>query len=216
MTYNKEIRKAVEILKKGGVIVYPTDTAYALGGVFDDKKVIKRILKIKKRRDTKFTLIASSLSQVKKYFELNKIQLQLAKKYWPGPLSIVVSDRFAVRVPDLEMARRLARGAGKPLIATSANVSGRATPYSVKQVVRQFDSPTPPNPPSRHYGRQVSKGGNGGGPLSKEGRKRKKTLTGDVDLILDVGKLPKQKTSTVVKILKGKIEIVREGGVKIK
>ena len=47
----KNIKTAGIILKKGGVIVYPTDTAYALGGIFDNKKVIKKILKIKKRKD---------------------------------------------------------------------------------------------------------------------------------------------------------------------
>lgn len=111
------------------IFIYPTDTAYALGCPFDDKKSIRKILKIKKRRDRKFTLIASSLAQVKKFFELNPLALRLAKKYWPGPLSIIVNDRFAVRVPDCQMARDLARRFGKPLIATSANLSGQKENY---------------------------------------------------------------------------------------
>lgn len=132
------ISQAVEILKHGGVIVYPTDTAYALGGFFNSPKVIKRILKIKKRTDNKFTLIASSLSQVEKFFKLNRTQKQLAKKCWPGPLSIVVSSRFAVRVPDHKIAQNLAKAAGKPLIATSANLSGEQTLYSSDEIIKQF------------------------------------------------------------------------------
>ena len=133
---NKNIKKAIKILKFGGVIVYPTDTAYALGGIFDDKKVIKKILKLKKRKDEKFTLVASSISQVRKFFKLNKKELELARKYWPGSLSIVVSDKYAIRVPDNEVARKLARGAGKPIIATSANISKQATPYEAKNAVK--------------------------------------------------------------------------------
>ena len=64
------IKQAVQILKRGGVVVYPTDTAYGLGGIYNSKKVITQILKIKKRKDEKFTLIASSLNQVKKFFKI--------------------------------------------------------------------------------------------------------------------------------------------------
>ncbi len=120
----KNINKAIAFLKRGGVIVYPTDTAYGLGGFFNSRKVAAKILKIKKRKDEKFTLIAADLKQVNKYFKLNKLQLKLAKKYWPGPLSLVVSKKYAVRVPDNIIARKLARRAGRPLIATSANISG--------------------------------------------------------------------------------------------
>jgi len=132
------IQQAVAILKRGGVIVYPTDTAYALGGIFNSRKVITKILKIKKRKDQKFTVIASSLSQVERFFALNPTQKKLAKKFWPGPLSIVVSARFAVRVPDNKIAQSLARGVGKPLIATSANLTGRQTLYDSQKIINQF------------------------------------------------------------------------------
>ena len=166
----KIIRHATEILKSGGVIVYPTDTAYALGGIFDNKKVTKKILELKKRKDEKFTLIASSLNQVEKFFNLNKLQLQLAKKHWPGPLSIVVSNKFAVRVPKCKIAQQLAKGAGNPLIATSANLTGEQTPYNVSKVVQ-------------------------------------------ADLILDTGKLKKNKPSTIVRVNNNKIKVLRQGGV---
>ncbi|MBU1164265.1 threonylcarbamoyl-AMP synthase [Patescibacteria group bacterium] len=132
------IKEAVTILKNKGVIVYPTDTAYGLGGVFDSKKVINQILKIKNRKDKKFTIIASSQHQVEKFFKLNSIEKKLAKKYWPGSLSIVVSKNFAVRVPKNIVAQTLARRVGKPLIATSANVTGQKPAYDVKVVKKQF------------------------------------------------------------------------------
>lgn len=132
------ILQAVKILKNHGVIIYPTDTAYALGGFFNSPKAIKKILQIKKRGDNKFTLVASSLNQVEKFFKLNKTQKDLAKKFWPGPLSLVVSKKFAVRVPKNKIAKDLAKLAGLPLIATSANISGRQTLYDIQKVIKEF------------------------------------------------------------------------------
>jgi len=127
------IQLAKKILKKGGIVVYPTDTAYALGCKFRNKKGIKKILQIKKRKDNKFTLIASSLAQVKKYFLLNSCELKIAKKYWPGPVSIVVSPKYSIRVPKNNIARKLARAVKEPIIATSLNISGEKTIYDLRR-----------------------------------------------------------------------------------
>lgn len=133
-----DLKKASAIIRRKGVIVYPTDTAYALGGFFDSPKVIKKIMKIKGRKDDKFTLIASSLYQVEKYFKLNPVEKKLAKKYWPGPLSLALTQKFAVRVPNNKTALALARSAGRPLIATSANLSGHQTLYDPKAIINEF------------------------------------------------------------------------------
>jgi len=129
---------AVQAIKRNRPVVFPTDTAYALGGIFDSSVVQRQIAAIKKRGDSKFTLVAASTSQVEKNFGLNDRQKKLAKKFWPGPLSLVVSKKFAVRVPDSAIAKTLARRVGKPLIATSANISGEATPYTIAAVIDQF------------------------------------------------------------------------------
>jgi L-threonylcarbamoyladenylate synthase len=178
---NKEgIKLAVKVLRQGGVAVFPTDTAYGLGGVFNLAKVVQRVLKIKNRRDPKFTLVASDLAQVQKFFKLNKSYLNLVKKYWPGPLSLVVSRRFSVRVPKNKIVRVLAQKVGRPLIATSANLSGRGNIYQAQQVAREFSN--------QKY---------------------------RPDLVIDGGKLPKVKPSTVVKVKRGKVVVLREGPVKI-
>ncbi len=174
------IGKAIKIIKNRGIVVYPTDTAYALGGIFDSPAVNYKILRIKNRRDKKFTLIASGLMQVKKFFTLRGLQIKLAKKYWPGPLSIVVSNRFAVRVPKSKISQALARGAGKPLIATSANLTGKKTNYSIADILKHFT-----------------------------GKKYQP------DLILDGGNLIKKRTSTIVKVKNGKIEILRQGEINV-
>ncbi|MDP3971096.1 MAG: L-threonylcarbamoyladenylate synthase [bacterium] len=125
---------AKNIIKSGGIVVYPTDTAYAIGCIYDNKSALKKIMQLKGRTDAKFTIIASSLYQVEKYFKLNKCQRKLAQKYWPGPLSIVVSAHYAVRVPQQVEARSLARAAGKPIIATSFNKTGSSAIYNLSKV----------------------------------------------------------------------------------
>ena len=132
------LKKCVEVLNRGGVVIYPTEAASALGGKFSNKKAVARIMKIKKRRDPKFTLVASSLFQVEKVFKLSTAQRSLAKKYWPGPLSIIVSSKYAVRVPNNKVARSLARRAGEPLLATSANLAGGRTPVTAKEIYKIF------------------------------------------------------------------------------
>ena len=132
------IRAAGRWLSLGGVVVYPTDTTYALGGRYDVRAVARRVLQIKGRRDRKFTLVAASLRQVRRHFRLPPASLALARRHWPGPLSLVVSSRFAVRVPAHAVARRLAQLAGAPLIASSANRTGGNAPYRCSAVRSQF------------------------------------------------------------------------------
>ncbi len=145
------------LLRNGGVIVYPTDTAYAMGGIFDNAKVIKKILQMKKRKDAKFTLIASDIRQVEKLFSLNTFEKKLAKKYWPGPLSLVISKKYAVRVPKNACARSLARIAQCPLIASSANISGKDSPFSIREFLQQHKNN--PNKPEYilDYGKLIRK-----------------------------------------------------------
>ncbi|MFA5076202.1 MAG: L-threonylcarbamoyladenylate synthase [Patescibacteria group bacterium] len=177
----KGIEQAVKILKSGGVIFYPTDTAYGLGGIFDSPAVTKRILKIKKRQDKKFTLVAANLAQVKKFFKLDPTAESLAEKHWPGPLSVVVSSRFAIRVPQNGVAQLLARRVGRPLIATSANITGRNNIYQVKKIIKEFS----------HQKQQP-------------------------DLILASGTLKRVKPSTLVKVVRGRVEVLRVGPIKFK
>lgn len=184
---------AVSLLKEGGVIVYPTDTAYALGCDAANKKAVKKIYKIKNRPAGKpLPVIAGSLNLAKKFFRFSKKELQLAKKYWPGPLSLVLRIRdsgfgignsklrIVVRVPDNKIARSLSSKLSRPIISTSANISGMGECYSIKEVLKQF-----------------------------KGKKHQP------DLILDAGKLKKRKPSTIIRIVNNKVEVLRKGPIKI-
>lgn len=121
--------------RNSGIFIFPTESSYALGCRYNDAASIRQITRLKGRTDTRFTLVASSLQQVKKHFALTRDQLQLAKHYWPGAISIVVSPQFAIRVPGHNRIRMLADHMGVPLIATSLNKSGEPPIYDLQQLV---------------------------------------------------------------------------------
>jgi L-threonylcarbamoyladenylate synthase len=146
------IRKQIAgLFKQGKIIVYPTETAYGIGADAKNKKAIKKIYKIKKRAKAKpLLLIASSLYQVQKYCVLNEQELALAKKHWPGAFSLILRMKrnnnlalgykeVGIRVSGLHFARLIARHLGNPIISTSANISGKESPYSIEPIIRDFE-----------------------------------------------------------------------------
>lgn len=140
-------------MKRGEIIIYPTESSYAIGCRYDDTTTIRKIMKLKGRTDDRFTLIANSLQQVKQHFKLNRCAELLAMSYWPSALSIVVSDRFAIRVPDSKVAREVAKDV--PMLATSLNISGEPPVFDLRNINHRFADipridigPLPKRPPS--------------------------------------------------------------------
>ncbi len=199
--------EAVEILKAGGAVVFPTETAYGLAVDATNEKAVRRVFAIKGRgKEKSFPLIAADFKMVEKYAILSPIIKRLAKKYWPGPLTVIVGVRhlpleaseakwggalqlssgvirsgtIAIRVPDHPIACELSRRLGQPIVSTSANVSGEPVCYSVRVVKKQL-----------------------------VGRKTQP------DFYLDVGRLKKVKPSTIVVEKNGEIVVLRQGEIKI-
>lgn len=139
-----DLEESVDILKKGGIILYPTETAYALGCDASNHKTRALIFEIKGRSKNKdLPLIAGSEAMVQRLCKIDALSARLVKKYWPGPLTVVLDGRrgkqsVAIRVPGLSVARALSLGLGRPLISTSANLSGKPTCYSVRAALRQL------------------------------------------------------------------------------
>jgi len=190
----RALRRAAAVIAAGGVVVFPTETAYGLAADPTNAIAVRRIFAIKGRRaDKQLPLIAGSLAQARGLVNLSGKPLELAKKYWPGPLTIVAWLRpgkrivgvrgsrptAAIRVPALAWARALADGFGAPITSTSANLSGRPAVYGPAGIRRSF------------AGRQHQP-----------------------DLFLDAGRLPFRRPSTVIKIEKGKVRVMRPGSVK--
>lgn len=136
------LAEAVAVLGRGDLLIYPTDTLYALGCRAMDGRAARRVRDAKGRDDGKaLPLIAGSLEQVESLSgSLTPAVRAIAGALWPGPVTLVVEaasalpvevtsggSTVAVRIPDSALARRLSLAAG-PLVSTSANLSGRPAP----------------------------------------------------------------------------------------
>ncbi len=138
------LAKAVACLKRGGLVVYPTETAYALGCDPENTAAIKKLFSLKKRDASKpLPMISASLSIARRFVKLDRYAAMLAHAFWPGPLTLVAPAAkgkkwLAVRVSPSPWAKALSLGLGKPIISTSANLSGRTTRYDAASVLRDL------------------------------------------------------------------------------
>lgn len=134
---SKQVKEAIAVLAKGGVVVYPTETAYGLAADVTNAKAVRQIYAIKGReKGMRLPWIVADRQMAEKYVGLSPAMKRLAAKHWPGPLT-VVGKKAAVRVSSHPIARALARGLGRPITATSANVSGQPACYSVRAFLKQ-------------------------------------------------------------------------------
>ena len=195
----KVITGAVKIIKQGGVVMYPTDTAYGLAADIEGGAGIENIFKIKGRIKQKtLPLIAGSRAMADKYVNWTPMGKKMAQKFWPGHLTLVLESqiinleskicrkyvirqgKIAIRVPDNKIAQMISKKLGRPITSTSANISGKNECYSVVEFLNQAIG--------------------------------KKWLP---DLILDAGNLPKRKPSTIADVAGKKIVIMRKGAIKL-
>jgi L-threonylcarbamoyladenylate synthase len=148
-----QVDRAVDILDKGGIVAYPTDTVYGLGASVFNEAAIERIYKVKQRdRNMPMpVLLADSTDLADIVSDVPELAWRLIRHFWPGGLTLVLpkkdsvpdiitagSDKVAVRVPDHVVPLSLIRGLGKPIIGTSANVSRQPNPLTVEEVEQQL------------------------------------------------------------------------------
>ncbi|MBI3292402.1 MAG: threonylcarbamoyl-AMP synthase [Elusimicrobia bacterium] len=183
------VQAAVECLRRGGVVVFPTDTVYGLAARAFDREAVRRIYQLKGRRWTKpLVYFVSSAEQMSSFVEpLSEPVRRLIKRYWPGPLTLIFTaspagrlltggrTTLGVRVPNHPSALALLQALGEPLATTSANRSGEPAANRGSQAVRLF--------------------------------------RGLVDLILDGGTTPLQRESTVLDVTTTPWLVVREGAI---
>lgn len=147
------LTEAVQHLQAGDVVIYPTETSYALGADALNKKAIAQIYALKGRSGQKpLSIIVSSVNMAEKYLQFNVIASRLAKKYWPGALTLLLPVKkkifarqlgsktrgVAVRVSANKIARTLSSELGRPIIATSANQSGQGDSYTLRDLAAAF------------------------------------------------------------------------------
>jgi L-threonylcarbamoyladenylate synthase len=178
------------VLKRDGLIVYPTDTFYGLGVNCFSEKGVQRIYELKKREAAKPLLVViSNLSMLDELIDdIPPIFDRLSTEFWPGPLTMIFrasprlpkallgdTETIGVRLPDFSWLKALIDQAGFPLTATSANPSGKSAIALSKEVIQVF--------------------------------------AGKVDLIVDAGRTSGKLPSTVLDLTKAKPEVLREGAV---
>ncbi len=142
--------KAVEIVKKGGIIIYPTDTAFGIGCRIDNPFSVDKLFAIRKRPEDKAVpVLFDSIERISEYvLPLDPRVKELMRKYWPGALTIVLkckTDRvnhklrgggesLGVRIPANNLILELIKEVGAPIVGTSANFSGEKTPFKLKDL----------------------------------------------------------------------------------
>lgn len=183
------IERASDCLLRGGIIAYPTDTIYGLGGLYSCEEAINRIIKLKGRPETKgILLIAGSMDRITDIVEnIPPEVIAIAERHWPGPLTIVFmakpgvsplltggTGKIAIRIPGESFALELVRSKNLIITSTSVNPSGKPPATDAEEVRAYFP----------------------------EG----------IDLLIDAGKLS-GKPSTIVEFENGKIKILRQGAI---
>lgn len=185
-----KIVQAAEVIKKGGLVAFPTETVYGLGANALDENAALKIYAAKGRPQDNPLIV-----HVQSKLELSLLAQDVPEEahilidmFWPGPLSIIFKkkkevpsgttgglDTVAVRMPDHPVALMLIKESGVPIAAPSANISGRPSPVCAEEVIED--------------------------------------LTGRVDMVLDVGKTAFGVESTILDLTEGVPVILRPGGV---
>ena len=178
------ISEAIDIMAKGGVILYPTDTVYGLGANIFNNEAVQRIYEIKKRDPSKpLSVLVQDTESLELIADLNRNSREIVNKWLPGPFTFILnkkkivspyvsaSAKVGVRIPDYKIARALA--SLFPITTTSANITNECTLSNPQDILKQI---------------------------------------GDtVDLVIDVGDLDKAKPSTVIDLSSSKPTLVRNG-----
>lgn len=147
---HQKIKYAASVIKEGGIVAFPTETVYGLGASIFNEKAIKNVFLAKGRpADNPLIAHVDSVEQVKTIVtEILPVASKLMQKYWPGPLTLIMEKRntvpyiasagletIAVRMPNSIVALELIREAGVPIVAPSANSSGRPSPTTAQHVI---------------------------------------------------------------------------------
>jgi len=181
----EKLEEAKKVIEKGGLVVFPTETAYGIATDATDTDTVGKVYEAKERPRSKgLTAIVDSLETAEKYAKLSEKERMIVEEFMPGPLTLVAEKRdnvpdnlnseFAFRISSGEVANRLA-GIG-PITATSANISGEETAYSIEDISDELLDAT--------------------------------------DFVINVGKLDSGPTSTIVEFTDGELVVHREGPIK--
>ena len=185
-----DLIKPAQIIKQGGIVVFPTETVYGIGTNGLDEKAIEKLYKIKQRPINKpIILLVSDIKMIENLAkDITSIEYKIMKEFFPGPLTIILkkekivpnnltanTDTIGIRIPDNEIARKLIEYSNVPIATTSANISDKPSGIEIKNIRKDF---------------------------------------GDkVDMYIDGGKSKLGIGSTIIKVEDGELHILRHGSI---
>ena len=188
----KEAQESARILKAGGIVSFPTETVYALGGDAYNQEVVARIYRIKRRdRSKPLSVFLKDAREVRKVVDfISQDAQKLMERFWPGPLTLVFKsnspklswvlaggDKLGIRVSPSKLVNRILEEARVPITATSANPSGKKSCVAANRVFYFFN--------------------------------------GRIDLILDGGKSKVFLPSTVLDVCSEEVSLIRPGHIPV-
>ncbi len=151
---DKDLVKATRIIKNGGIVIFPTDTAFGIGCRMDDEKAVEKLFAIRRRPKTQAVpVLVSSIEMAQKYLKPKESDVRgLMEKYWPGALTIVLpcntdlvpslvragSQTLGVRMPKHDIPIYIINSIGVPVLGPSANFHGQPTPYEFESIDPQL------------------------------------------------------------------------------
>ena len=150
----EQIQKAIEVLRAGGIILYPTDTVWGIGCDATNPEAVAKVYAIKNREDSKsLVLLASDIDMICRYVkEIPEMAVQLIEVndkpmtiIYPGAQGLahnaVAEDgTVGIRIPMMDFCQQLISRFGRPIVSTSANISGEATPKKFAEISEQIRS----------------------------------------------------------------------------
>ena len=184
----KNLKIAANIIKNGGIVIFPTETVYGIGTNGLNEEAVKKLYEVKDRPLNKpISLLVSNFDMINQVAEdITEMEYKIMKNFFPGPLTIILNKKSCVpdiltangntvgiRMPDNEIALKLIELSGVPIATPSANISGRPSGIDIEDIKKDFE--------------------------------------GKVDLFIDSGKSKIGNGSTIVKVEDNEIKILRQG-----
>lgn len=193
LTNNKDytnLKEPADIIKNGGLVVFPTETVYGIGANSLKANAVKKLYKIKQRPLNKpISVLVSNIEMIENVAkDISTIEYELMKEFFPGPLTIILKKKknvpnivtaggetIGVRMPENEIALKLIEYVGYPIATPSANISGNPSGIEIKNIMKEFED--------------------------------------KVDYYIDGGKSKLGVASTIVQVIDGVPHILREGSI---
>lgn len=183
-----ELDNCIEVLRNGGIVIFPTETVYGIGTNAYCEKSVEKIYEIKERPEEKpLSILVSNVNEISKYAIINNsMEEQIIKNFMPGPITIILEKRpevfnyitsgkntIGIRIPDNKIVLKILEALKLPIVAPSANISGHPSGIELNEILPDFEN--------------------------------------KIDICIDGGKSELSESSTIVQVVDNEIKVLRQG-----